>query len=725
MKKIFALFLLLSLYASSVVAQRTQAEIDKMMKQSQELLKKMVGDTSRDQMRKNLQVRQKQLQDQQKKLLDSMNNQPSGNKAVANESLYADPSDYGNVDNWKFPAKNTILLSSLPKKVLTKPELVSFLNEVYSQLSKKLRAGISSSVQSIAAKYNNDGSKMGEAALAGWYTNYREESLLLIIKAAANNPNDGLLLNNCAAILNMAGIEQIAIPILKYDLQSYPGSSMLLNNLGQAYAGMGETDTAMVYLGRCIKAEPENPEANNTAGQIEAAKGNTGKAISYFEQSIKGAYNKPAELKLRTIKKGSHIAPLVRPRIKLPDYFNQFKYKLPAQCTSTNNAAVAKAEYIAFRQTISKQLERYEGKITQLQNKLYKNPLPTKTFTKKDFATQPFSEFCGIMLRERWEGFGEDPVRYDKKFHEDYAKLEKEYKVKYDLLWKSFRDREVAASKAGCCGEGNTSCCIPQGEECNAFKNLANQYLPQYAIITEDWQKKTVDYFIGIYDELMYWGYLVWHPVSDDYFRLNCAYYLPAIYLENLERVGTTKIIESCDFIPATASIDSNEIKEMKCPFAIEVPFIVGSFEFNCDKISLSGGEGALFRYEKNFKTKQSTLSVGIGAKIWEGKVEAGPIHGKAGAGLSESLFITFDGNNGIADAGLKFDASAGAKLGGEAGTTVKGKTEIVDEKTSVGYTVGINSGWNFSEGPFKGMIGPAPEVPVNNNVKIYKANRP
>ena len=72
----------------------------------------------------------------------------------------------------------------------------------------------------MAAKYGNNGQKMGEMAVTGWFTDYREESLLLIVKAATLDPGNGLLLNNCAALLNMSGIEQKAIPILKYALQS-------------------------------------------------------------------------------------------------------------------------------------------------------------------------------------------------------------------------------------------------------------------------------------------------------------------------------------------------------------------------------------------------------------------------------------------------------------------------------------------------------------------------
>jgi tetratricopeptide (TPR) repeat protein len=700
MKRIFIIFPVLSLIVQFAFAQPTKAEIDKMMKQSQELMKKYSNDTSVNKMMKN-------LQDQQKQITDAMKNRHAGNNGATNMSFYDDPGAYSNVDNWKFPAKNTALLSSLPKKIFTKAELVSFLNDTYIQLAKKLPPGISSSVQSIAAKYNNDGNKMGDAAVTGWYTNYREESFLLIIKAAANNPDDGLLLNNCAAILNMSGIEQKAIPILKYLLQFNTGSGMVLNNLGQAYAGLGETDTAMVYLGRCIKVEPENPEANNTAGQIEAAKGNTEKGVSYLEQSIKGAYNKPAELKLRKIKKGSNIVPLVRPRIKLPDYFNMFKYKLPAQCTSTNNAAVADAEYKAFQKNIGNQLKDYGNRFNQLQNKLYQNPLPAKIFKKDDFVAQPFHEFCGIMARDVMKDFNEKPGEYDNNFYADYAALENEYKGKLKIINEEFNKKADQ-----CCGEGKTTSCCPTTEEkCKAYNDLANQYLPKFAYITGEWQKKEQLYFQRLFDEQMYWSYLSFHPSGDDYFRVQCFYPIITQYLTMLAVVGTTKIIEPCHFEPTTATADSNAIKDYDCPIDIELGFGPGKIQLNCEKFTFNAGEGIIFGFEKNFKTKQSTVSIGIGAKVDLG-AKAGPLEAGVGASATESVFITFDGNNGIADAGLKNEAGLSA-----------GATGIVKDEANVGSTLGINSGWNFNEGPFKGMIGPAPVVQQNKNVNTYKPN--
>jgi tetratricopeptide (TPR) repeat protein len=710
MKKLLLLLPIIFLSVRFVSAQ-TQADIDKMMKQAQDQMKKYSSDTSVSKVLKN-------LQDKQNQVSDAMKNRPTGN-AASNGSAYPDPSEYGNADNWKFPAKNITTLSSLPKKIFTKAELVSFLNDTYTQLAKKLPAGIGASVQSIAAKYNNNGTKMEAAAVSGWYTNYREESILLIIKAAANDPGDGLLLNNCAAILNMGGIEQRAIPILRYLLQSTPGSSMVLNNLGQAYAGLGDTDTAMYYLGRCIKIEPENPEANNTAGQIEATKGNIEKAVSYFEQSIKGGYNKPAALKLHKIKPNVLFMSFVKPRVKIPEYFNQYKYRLPAQCTATNKADVAKAEHEAFREMIVNQLNVYGGKLAAMAPQLTEMMGKARIVKKDEFIAQPFHELCGIMAGELLTAFTNDLVSYDKKYYASLGNLEKEYQDKHDIIKKEYEERSKAAIKNNCCGEGNTSCCIPAGEECKAYNKLADQYLPQFAAITEDWQEKNQAVLKKYFDQLIYWHYLSLHPISDDAFKRQ-YYELIVTYLGTLGKIGITKIIEPCHFEPTTAAAkDSLAIPEVNCPMDIEIPFIVGKFEVNCEKFSFKAGEGAVFGYEKNFKTHQSTVSVGIGLTL-EAEVKAGPIKVGASASASESLFISFDGENKFSDGGLKFDAKASAGIEGDAGTSIKGKQDILKEETGFGYKLGICSGWNFNEGPFKGMLGPAAAMQINKNVKTF-----
>ena len=125
MKKIIVLIAVL-FSGQFCLAQPTQAEIDKMMKQAQDMIKKYGNDTTVNKITKG-------LQNQQKQVNDAMKNQ---NNTATNGSLYADPGDYGNVDNWKFPVKNVAILSSLPKKILTRVELIYFLNEVYTRLAK-------------------------------------------------------------------------------------------------------------------------------------------------------------------------------------------------------------------------------------------------------------------------------------------------------------------------------------------------------------------------------------------------------------------------------------------------------------------------------------------------------------------------------------------------------------------------------------------------------------
>src|SRR5450759_4272773 len=154
-------------------------------------------------------------------------------------------------------------------------------------------------------------------------------------------------------------------------------------------------------------------------------------------------------------------------------------------------------------------------------------------------------------------------AQYHKKFDADYANLDKEYNTKYDLLWKSIRDREKASSYG-----------IPDGEKCKAYNDLANQYLPKYAMLMEDWQKKNLLHYNKYFDELIYWGYLNLHPdsdpVSEDWFR-DFFYVEVHDYLGMLVTVGRTKIIEPCHFEPTTATADSNEIKEIECPLDIEI----------------------------------------------------------------------------------------------------------------------------------------------------------
>ena len=87
------------------------------------------------------------------------------------------------------------------------------------------------------------------------------------------------------------------------------------------------------------------------------------------------------------------------------------------------------------------------------------------------------------------------------------------------------------------------------------------------------------------YDEVMYWGYLYYHPSGDDNFRLTVFYPVVLHYLNMMYKIGTSRIIEPCMAEPTTATADSNAIKEMDCPVDIEIPFGVAKNDLELQKI--------------------------------------------------------------------------------------------------------------------------------------------
>ena len=219
---------------------------------------------------------------------------------------------------------------------------------------------------------------------------------------------------------------------------------------------------------------------------------------------------------------------------------------------------------------------------------------------------------------------------------------------------------------------------------------------------------------------MIYWFYLSSHNIHE--FR-QIFYSWVAGYLTTLKSLNETKIIYPCKRDDGDKQkYDDPALTEPECPFEVEIKFIVGKFSIDCEKVSFSGGEGFIFTYEKKFKSGQSTLSLGIGAQLELGGGFGGVKLG-AGASVSESLFIQLGSNGQVTDAGLKFGVKAGAaaELEGAIGKTVNVKKDLSKVEAGVGYTIGIESGIKFNEGPLKNLLNPS-ENQLNKNVPVYKS---
>jgi hypothetical protein len=144
-------------------------------------------------------------------------------------------------------------------------------------------------------------------------------------------------------------------------------------------------------------------------------------------------------------------------------------------------------------------------------------------------------------------------------------------------------------------------------------------------------------------------------------------------------------------------------LEEPHCPIDFELKLIVGKIALNCQHFVFSGGEVVKFKYEKNFSSKQSTLTLGIGATFELGGNAGGGFSGSTSVNLGEAVFLTLDGNNNFADFGMSAEASVSAEVSLVSQQLLSGKADLE-------CSAGINSGLTVSgsssveSAPLKGL---------------------
>ena len=271
-----------------------------------------------------------------------------------------------------------------------------------------------------------------------------------------------------------------------------------------------------------------------------------------------------------------------------------FKYDLPAQCTSTDNAEFAHAEQQAFNEMITGQMQAYGKLLGDLMQKKMQNISEwngkARKLVKGEFMAQAFYGLCGEMARDVHDEYLEEITHLSKVVNIDYAEEMNKLEMAYENTLKTIQEG-FAKREKDCCGDGKpNTCCPTQEEKCTAYNNLANLYLPKFAVLTEEMQKKHLRVFRQYFDELVYWNYLLLNPINEDNFRLK-YYELIVQYLVTLGGINTTKVIHPCEFDKMTSSKDSNSINGIECPLDIDIAFVIGNIELNCDKFSIEGGE--------------------------------------------------------------------------------------------------------------------------------------
>ena len=566
------------------------------------------------------------------------------------------------------PSKKTALLKTLPIDGLSKTQLPVYLTNLHNELKQKLPAERVADVQKIITGLKNDLAQIAYTGVAAWYSNSPAQAALLMSYAASKSPADANTLNNYGAILNLCGLEHKSIPILKYVLVSHPDNSTVLNNLGQAYTGLGDTPTAMMYFRRCIQQSPNHPEANATAAKIAEANGDMEQALEYTEQSLRGAYSEERAEYFRNKKKGCNIKVLFDTKLfSKTEFFEPGSIQFPPNCRTWDNC-----------ETVYQQQQAFTDKIAPLAKKLNAAVLQNQ-MTEAEIVTM-----------------GESPFNKAALFKKDI--LSECYIAQYTLIWDmtqrklslmiaqqqaegSAMETQFNSELAACpVGNGRAACFDRLAyKHCQDRKSFDNKYFDLLADIAEEYKVKRYTEDVGFYNSLVYL-----EAVSSPHDKVLTS--VSSVYaLDLIHKFQTYTMSTSCNplakpnceqYNPANAqNPNSPNFKSPQCAIGFKLSFGAGEVSLSCKSFGIEVGQGVKFGYEKDFITKESTLSMGPGVSA--------DIPGIMDAGASAKVYVKFDGNNQPIDAGLSGDATIG----------LRGMTPVA----SAGYTMGVNSGFNYS----------------------------
>lgn len=577
MKK-FNVLVSLILMSSTPLFSQTPAEFDKIIKDVNKKLEKMKNDPKYKDLLKGI--------------------PPAETNPAVKEK---EPAGITKPDTRKLPVKNNLLLSQLPKKKFSRQELVSFLNSLFADLQKKLPAEKVKAAQAIISQLNKDAAQIAGTGLLAWYKNAPSEAALLIVYAASQSPDDNTL-NNCGAILNLCGLEEKAIPVLKYALANQPANSTLLNNIGQAYTGLGDPDTAMYYLMGCIRQSANHPEACATVAYIEYEKGNIEKAQQYAEQSIKGGYSSTTAKFYKSIKKGAKLSPLMKSWLSGRKYFQFNGFSVPDNCRKWEDCEEVYAKQQSFKKKIEALREQLKQVVIQNTQTITS---PTKSLNWKEGPFAKLAQELKIEISDLYHeaktpahmDYLEKLVRTSLEEHENDMALN----YKYIPLFK-------AAEKNPPLYERYIH------EKCLEKVTLDNKWFDFRAGLADRYKAAWLQKDIENYDWTVFLTIMT--APNENILKSECATY--ASFL--LERF-TNYVLDNCnpqqkpDCVksdPANGQNGNSPVfDEANCPIEINVILGKGKMMLNCQRFTIDGADG--LTGEIKFVTRGSTAVIGSG----------------------------------------------------------------------------------------------------------------
>ncbi|MBL7725648.1 MAG: hypothetical protein JNK27_15980 [Chitinophagaceae bacterium] len=569
----------------------------------------------------------------------------------------------------EFPARKTALLNALPKHTLTKQEVMSFLSTLHADLKKKFPQPPVKHAMEIIAQFGDNIDKIAFTGAGAWYNGAPVESILLLTYAGSKDPKD-VTLNNCGAILNLLCMQEKAMPVLKHVLPKEPKNCTLLNNIGQAFAGLGEKDSAMQYFNRVFESCVTHPDANATASCIAYSRGNKEEATNYMERSLRGAYS---ELRMEFYMAiADNPKKLVKDEAVNPEkeeFFQPNGFGPATNCRSWSEAEKTYAEQEAVKKIVQKISMQYSQVIldNSLDN-ILADPIEKEKYEKGiGWTPGPLSRKAMYIIQNLGSADADFSI------FEKIADITTRSQQRRFAIDESFRPRFEACVKQGNCPQVTYQHCV-------AMEKEDNQTFGELAAAGDLHKSISYPKDIKWYNDAVYLStFTTPHPRVR---KADCAAYTVTF----INKITTYTLSPGSLSLPKCVppqppqQINPNDpfFRDGKCVVNINIPFVVGRLNLNCEEFGFEVGEGVTFRYGKNFKTQETTLAVGVGTGLDIPGVDIG---------VGAEVAVKFDGNNQVID--VMGSAEAGVGIMGI-------------DIASAGASVAINSSFT----PYMNVIG-------------------
>jgi tetratricopeptide (TPR) repeat protein len=581
----------------------------------------------------------------------------------------------------KPPVKDIKRLSLIPSRPPTRVEITASLQQSIQQIQKGIPAPKIEEIKNITS--NIPVEAINDKAIAEFYHDNPKAGLLMLLQTTVKDPDEINMMNNLAAMFNLCGVEQKAIPILMYALEKVPNSSILLNNIGQAYMGLGEMQRAMNFFNQCLAIDEINPEANHSMGMLHYYKKEYDAAMSYFEKELSVAMRRSTLAMAYKMGKKFNLRALAANRNKhksVPqkNFFEEItlgKFSLPDFPGTAKDIITQKPEFDAYTASVQAEMFFWMNNAAKVSAAYNANA---------DNYPGLYADLVQAMLDELNEEFTPE---YLNPYREKEA--EKAGSILYEngvAIGKVKCPEPPAGSSIHVQQEFAIACCEDKKRPiANKMVSELGAYVkPLFDLGLQRW-KSYINQLVAIVqlDPNPSNQSVVYGAVAGYFAYLNTA----MIFYTSGE---VNNLLPDCvpDYKPVNLDslVQSDREWRMNCPasFNIEADLGGATIKIDCNKYAVEVGAGIMAGYEHDFKSGKSTLLLGVGIKDKLGgilKVEA-----------KSQFYLTYDNNKEFSDFGIRNTGKLGIvtptlPFGGiKIGTNAAG-IEVVNTKSLISGT--------------------------------------